>query len=224
MAGPDPNDLPESLDEERVQVLEQIIQLLWDDQVALATTLIEKRKTTSTLLVVVVGLGIFQLRFFRSPDEQLAVSGHALLWIRVLLTGAVLAFLAGAYFLYTQRPFFRRMALRLYDIGIRRLPALYQTLEVAFRRRVSWPDDQTALPNRWPTGRAIRVMLPAEESAGDWVALVATEARFIRAERLREAYRRLERQNERVSQRLRRSVAMLFCGFALVVMAFAVYI
>src|SRR2546423_365724 len=54
------------------------VKMLWDDQVALAHSLVEKRKTRSTMLAVVVGLGVYRLQFTHRSDETLSIDGDGL--------------------------------------------------------------------------------------------------------------------------------------------------
>lgn len=58
-------------------VLEHV-RMLWDDQVALAESLVEKRKALSSMLAIIVGLGVFRIQFTQKADEKLIIEGQAL--------------------------------------------------------------------------------------------------------------------------------------------------
>lgn len=198
--------------------------MLWKDQVAFAETLVEKRKTLSSMLAIVVGLGVFRIQFTQKADEVPAVSGIALALVQWVLLAALLAFMIGAYFLYTQRPNFRRLGHWSWDQVSRYFKYLWKLARAPTPVDANNVTKNTPGQSPWPAGRAIRLILPDEEVLSDWFIQLPAKAVQIRAERLREAYRSLVEQNKRVSDRLRTALFWLFLGCGLVFVALAVYI
>lgn len=82
-------------------------EYLLNDEIAYAESLRATRRTLSTLLLVVVGVGIFRFDLFRQADEVLAVPVWAAWTIRVVFVVAFLAFVSGVYFVYTERGLLR---------------------------------------------------------------------------------------------------------------------
>lgn len=78
-------------------------KFLLEDQINYATSLRDTRKTISTLLAVIVGIGVFRLEFTKNPGDITIIQAGSLLAIRILFTAAVILFGIGGYFLYAER-------------------------------------------------------------------------------------------------------------------------
>lgn len=203
-------------------VLEHV-RMLWDDQVALAESLVEKRKALSSMLAIIVGLGVFRIQFTQKADEKLIIEGQALSCVQWCLICALSAFLVGGYFLYTQRPAIRRCCLWACDGGWRWCKYLYRLarLDPNSPERV---EIDPPTPPKWPTGRAISLLLTEGELLDDWMYMEHLYVVQSRAERLREAYESLTRQNRRVANRLKNALICLFFGYSFVFVALGRYI
>lgn len=92
---------------ESVRLLHEQAEFLLRDEIAYAANLRDNRRTVSTLLALVVGIGVFKVDFFRPSTHTLVLDETWFLLIRVLFLGAVLLVLVGAYFIYTERPIVR---------------------------------------------------------------------------------------------------------------------
>ncbi|MCP3906188.1 MAG: hypothetical protein GY715_21395 [Planctomycetes bacterium] len=198
--------------------------MLWDDQVALADTLREKRKVISTLLVLLIGLGIFKLQFHRPPGHELVVSDRTLVVLTSLLIPATLCFLLGAYFLFTERPLIRRFSHWLRHFVRRNAVALFR------KARADTPQEYDAIhpedppPSPWPSGRAVSATLDDDEAVEDLFHFDYRELIEVRSLRLRAAYQDLRRKNKRVSDRLKSATAALLIGYVFVFGAICVYL
>lgn len=95
---------------ESARLLHDQAQFLLGDEAAYAASLRDYRKMASGLLAIVISIGIFRLELTRPPGEVLAVPVWTAVAIRCLLPAAVLLILAGSYFIYTERGFFREFA------------------------------------------------------------------------------------------------------------------
>lgn len=130
------------------------VKLLWDDEVLFSAQLVEKRKSLSTMLAVIVGLGIFRFGFTQRVDEKVALSPSAMVVAQVALTFALTAFSIGTYLLYTQRPTLRRARHHIYDLGSRSLAWLFRKA----RARTPEEADSHKMPPANPTkGKKKRV-------------------------------------------------------------------
>lgn len=202
----------------------QHVKMLWDDQVSLAETIRDKRRVTTTLLAVLLGLGIFRLDLTASPDQVLVVRGWTLWSIRTCVIGAMLSFVVGSYFLFTERPVLRVPLLWLMGFGSRCWRWLYlkaraPTIEEADAVRFPRPP-----ATQWPSSRAIHGLLADAEDLTDWLIEEPTIVKWKRAERLREAYKLLRTANRRVRSRITLSMFWVFLGYVLVFCAMAAYI
>ncbi|MFM9957685.1 MAG: hypothetical protein ACKVZJ_06395 [Phycisphaerales bacterium] len=97
-APPSDDDLLKS-----AQSLHDQALFLLEDEISYANALRESRKTATTLIALMVGVGIFKLDLYRDPGQELAVPPVAWWWIRACFCSALLGVLLGAYFIYTER-------------------------------------------------------------------------------------------------------------------------
>lgn len=81
---------------ESVRVLFDLHKFLLEDQVHLAETLRNARRTASALLLILVGFGLFKVETFSSVEEKTVL-------IRSLISAAIGCFLVGAFYLFTER-------------------------------------------------------------------------------------------------------------------------
>lgn len=86
-------------------LLHDQIEYLLDDQVSYADSLRDSRRTAGGLLLLVIGIGIFRFDLFRPESHVLVVPVWSAWVIRAFVALALLAFLAGAYFIYSERAF-----------------------------------------------------------------------------------------------------------------------
>ena len=84
-------------------VLEQA-QFLLEDEIGYATALRTQRRTLSGLLAIVIGLGVFRIDLYGSPDDVPLLPSWSILFIRILLVVAVFFILWGTWSLYSERP------------------------------------------------------------------------------------------------------------------------
>ena len=200
------------------------VKCLWDDQVDLAQTLMEKRKTISTTLAIVVGLGFFRVQFSQNANDVPSLQAEALLTVQILLTCAIVAIMCGAYLLFTQRPNVRRFLHWAWDLTRR--------FVLTMLRKARAPNqedrDKVGMPapkeTPWPAGRALGASLPDEEELSDWFSQDSVSVMKTKTERLREAYKGLRTRNLRVSNRIRDAIIGLFLGYFLVFCALMVYL
>ncbi len=205
-------------------VYEQI-RMLWDDQVAYAESLREGRKTMSSLLLVMVGIGIFRMELFREPGSTVpTVSEGALLGIRVCFTVAIMSFLLAAYFMFTERAQHveRWLGYGLTNVWRRARYAVHWA-------RASTPADLSRLrdlerPTPPPfTGRAISSLELDSEEIDDLFIKHPTEVRRDQINRLRIAYEHLATANLRVRSRLGRGGFFLAIAYCAVFLGFLMY-
>ncbi len=204
-------------------VLEHI-QFLWDDQVKLAETLVEKRKTQSSVLAIVIGLGAFRIQFTQRPDEIPTLAETSLMAVQILLSAALLSFVAGSYFLLTQRQSFRRVLWLVINLVASWAIFLYRKarkLEQHERDAIQLEKLEAGLEQQ---GRASDAGLPEDEAVEDWLLQDEVTVLRMRTERLTEAYRVLKQANDRVSKRLRWALFWLFSGYFLVFCTLIVYV
>ena len=91
---------------ESSRLLFEQAKYLLDDEIGYAESLRETRKTTSTLLAIVLGLGFFKITFFGSEkDLVLLVPVWAYYLSATILTLAVAVLLYGAWLLFSERSF-----------------------------------------------------------------------------------------------------------------------
>ncbi len=205
-----------------VLVYEQV-KMQWDDQVEYAETLRDRRKTGSSLLAVLVGIGIVRFQLYVKKDETLVLAGAGLYLLRVLMTMSSSCFIFGAYFLFVERSICRRRTWQLADWILRRITYFYRLA------RVLDPAETAAItvkPTKVPPQRerASKILVPDDEELEKWEAVSEVEVIQERTWRLQQAYRSLEGQNRTVSGRIRNGVIILFAGFVLAFVAFLVYI
>ena len=82
------------------EILYQQERMLLEDQLSYAESLRAGRHTRTTLLLVLIGIGLFKIEVLREAGS--------VLW---LILAAIVCFIVGAYYLFTERPigeFFKR--------------------------------------------------------------------------------------------------------------------
>lgn len=200
------------------------VKLIWDDQVDYAATLREKRRNTSTLLAILIGLGVFRLEIHQKPAGALIMTGMQLSLFRWALLVAVICFAFGIYFLYTERPNARRLVHWILHTAIRWAHYLFRKAFAASTHERASVKREAPPESPWPTGRAIAAMLRDDEHLQDWFQLSEDSLIRTRTERLRAAYLRLVAQNKRVAVRLRASVVCLLLGYLAIFVVFVLYI
>lgn len=190
--------------------------MLWEDQVDYAQTLRVKRQTYSTALVVVAGLGLFKLEWFRHRDSvpTLGVAGQ---WVVVgLLVVALIAFFFGAYALFTERAILRPRLARMIGLG---------DAAKGWLPRFGWSvEGEDSLVKRDSLSeRAIAALtLSAEEQ--ELVTDASPEDGWrVRTQRLRLAYERLTLANRRVGQRINLGLLFIFVRYFVVALTIISY-
>lgn len=182
----------------------------------------------SGLLVILVGLGVFRLEFYKRVDESLIIGEGLMRCISYgVLIPSLFFFTLGSYFLYTERPIFRRMFEYLADFSVRRGKYFFRLARAGSEEEynaVRLEGVDGPRESRWPTGRALSATLDDEDDLDDWTEAGPVVVLIERSERLRNAYRDLRKQNERVSTRLKQSVFCLFTGYVLVFLALGIYL
>lgn len=214
--------MPEPRSDEHVY---EQIRMLWDDQVAYAQSLREGRRTMSSLLLVIVGIGIFRMELFRAPEATVPTVGEgALLGIRVCFTVAIVCFLLAAYFMYTER------AQIMERWSERALTELRRRVRYAmYWARASTPADLGRLrelkkPIPAPfTGRAISSLELTSEEVDDLFIKHPTDVRRDQINRLRIAYEHLAAANLRVRSRLGRGGFFVAIAYVAVFLGFLMY-
>ncbi|TVQ50292.1 MAG: hypothetical protein EA377_14445, partial [Phycisphaerales bacterium] len=199
-------------------------RMLWDDAVQYASALREYRKVVASLLLVLIGIGIFRIELFRPPGEELAIDAQSLFWIKVLFSVVIACFILSAYFMFTERREIRpRLGELLHIVGARlrgrpRVPR--NAARICFRLRRRLRGDPSEL-----SGRAISELELSSDEA-EIEALYQSDPTATlreRTEALTWAYDRLVESNRRVRKRLGLSTFLLFLAFTLVFGTFLVY-
>jgi ABC-type multidrug transport system fused ATPase/permease subunit len=202
-------------------------RMLWDDAVQYASALREYRKVVASLLLVLIGIGIFRIELFRSPGEELVIATRPLFWIKVLFTAVIACFTLSAYFMFTERREIRpRLGGLLHIIGTklrsrtRQYRAARKVVRICFHLR-RWLRGN---PSEF-SGRAISELELSSDEAEikEHYDADPTETLRDRTDALAWAYDRLVESNTRVRKRLGLSTFLLFLAFVLVFGAFLVY-
>lgn len=181
------------------------VRMLWDDAVGYAETLREKRKLYSTGIALILGIGVFRVSWYRSVRDVSAIADPTIeLCIKLLVTVALTMLGIAAWHMFTERPVFRRWA-------VRRIARMnFRAARIAARSRLlAWNRFDTRRHQRASTHMDIPsdVMDRLEEfSPGQLMR--------IRAERIRTAYARLVQANDRVNRRIMRGVVWMGLSFA----------
>jgi len=183
------------------QVLEQAEYLL-EDEIRYSGTLRASRNTVSTLLLIVVGIGLFQMDLFGGSSDTLRVELWALWTIRALMSGATALVLLGVYWLYTERPRQRK-----HDEEIASNPIL--------RPQPFQSGNATAALAVLHVNRDLRERMETRDEA---------YAVRIRTRILGIAYERLVAKNRRVRYRIEVGRRWLFSGVVVLFSAFLVYL
>jgi len=82
-------------------------EYLLDDERAYAESLKGARKTATTLVVLVLGVGVLRVNLGEPPTPDDVLPAWAIATVQWSFTVSALAVLLGAYLLYTDRPVFR---------------------------------------------------------------------------------------------------------------------
>ncbi|HRQ73585.1 MAG TPA: hypothetical protein PLU35_11205 [Phycisphaerales bacterium] len=217
----DPTGSPAAFD--TANQVYQHVRLLWEEEAAFAEDLVEKRKTFSTILTILVGLGLFRVQLYRRADEVMVLGPWAALIIKVLAVVALSFFALGVWWLYTQRPIVRGGCRRVWHESLRWGRYLWRLARSGDNEERERAKPDSLPPPPWPRGRAIEAVLPDNEELDDWFVLTPLQAAQARTAQLREAYRSLRVQNQRVYARLRAALASLMAGFLLVLAILFVY-
>ncbi|MCL4741490.1 MAG: hypothetical protein KJZ54_04730 [Phycisphaerales bacterium] len=211
---PDGGDADDALD--TAHQVYQHVRLLWEEEAAFAKDLVDKRKTFSTILTILVGLGLFRVQLYRRADEVMVLGPCAALAIKILSVIALVFFALGVWWLYTQRPVVRGGCRRAWHEVRRWGRYLWQLARSGDNEERGRTKPDSLPPDPWPRGRAIEAVLPEDEELADWFVLTPLQTAQSRTAQLREAYRSLRVQNQRVYARLRAALASLMAGFLLV--------
>jgi len=201
MSGDPADPMPEERYQSSLLLFEQAKYLL-DDEIGYAESLRSARKTIGGLLVIAIGVGLFQMDLFGAEGERLLVPPAALWSIRLLLTAAVVLLAWGAYLLYSERPLKAPKPRR--DSG-------------------SKPDRPGDLFEGGKSTAALAVLDIDQshlETLQDASPIMVLRVKTIL---LRRAYSRLARANRRVRYRLESGKHLIFAGFLLILIAFLVY-
>lgn len=212
--------------QERLASAERVyahIKLLWDDQVELAETLREKRKSMISLLAIVVGLGVFKAGAsdFARPA---VLDGWRWDASRILLSEALGFFLVGTYLLCSDRSRIRYRLYRFWLVAdaIKRHIRDRQIESDLIKRAAMRPDCPAPVP-RHPH-RAIRAILPTPGMQGRLQRADVLTVLYVQTAHLRNAYIDLERSNNRVHERLREGSMLVCAGYVAIAIALVVFL
>lgn len=181
-------------------------KLCWDAENEYAETLRSRRNSYAAALVVIAGLGAFQLVPFVSADDTFAVTVSWLRWLSAaLILVSLLLFVWGAHFLYTSGKAFGE--------------------ELELQREYS-----KQFPDRLPLKRASDLWNLMEDEAEAVEASVdlpdeaGLEAAWsIRVSKMRVALRYMTAGNRRISNRIKTAGVLLSIGFFCLVVAVMAY-
>jgi len=202
----------------------QHVKMMWDDQVSLAGTLFARRRMVSTMLAVLVGLGIFRFQLTVSAGDRWNVEEADARVIASLLTVATGLFAIGGYLVFTQRPIVRRVAVFSWGVVLRRRTHLWNLARSKTQAERDAMRIAPREPSPWASQRASDLLLADDESLDDWHELTLEQVRRNRTMRLREAYISLKKQNDRIKWRLGEALMAVVAGYALLFVAFSWYI
>lgn len=187
--------------------------MLWQDQVSLAETLHEKRRTYSLGFVLIGGLGLFKLDWHRRADLVPAIpDGSARVWAIALLIASLAMFLLSAYCIFTERAFLRPLLARVIRLGESAARGWLPTVgwSVGEEELPAVPADGEALG-----GRAINALTFTTEEMESIISATDEELWELRASRLALAHARLTLANRRVEQRISAGLAFMILGYGL---------
>ena len=229
------------------------LRFMLEDEFKFGDRLDNKRKAYTALLLLVVGLGAFNLQPFRDPRHELAVHPYGFLAIRCLLSVASGFFFIGLLILQTSlRPprgctspeiarlwrlcWTRGRRARLRIARLRRsgqmtwgVPLRLQGREAKPRRRrrrraLSRHLSRRPQPFSRATGTAaINKLYLSENDINAYSALDRREALVDEANQLREAFESANLSNRRMRDRINWGGGCLLFGILLVLLAFVVY-
>jgi hypothetical protein len=196
--------------------------LLWEDEVAFAETLRDKRRTYSTGLVILVGLGVFRLAWTKDPSHVPALDSWA---VRQVLKGivglALLCFLASAYFMYSERPTVSAAIAARWGWMGKVMGGIKKAL--GFRDEIARPEMGAALKGLGGRGPA-RLALTLRQERLEQIREAPTSAVWrYRQWKLALACQRLAMANSRVNHRIEFGVLAMLAGYVLLAAAFMVY-
>jgi hypothetical protein len=194
--------------------------LLWEDEVAYAETLRDKRKTYSTGLVILAGLGIFRLAWTRKPDEVPAIDSDATrLILKCVLTFALGCFLLSAYFLFSERPVVSKVACGACPpigrgIGRRKRALGFKDVIAVPELAQSFPKHHGAARRELELSRQALALIQSASTVEVW---------SYRQRQLRKAYDWLALANSRVNHRMGMGVLSMLAGYFVLAIVFVVY-
>lgn len=177
------------------------VKMLWDDQVTYSDTLNNKRRTLSTLILILIGLGAIKFDLDATHAQM-----TRWIWVpfRLSLAVAAVSFLGGVVSLYFE-------AQHLLDI--RNLKA--RVGQFAQKFDSSLP----TAPFERRRRRAIARLMSEHEGPEDWMQLTEEQSIFSRTGRLYQAYDELGIRNDNINRRLQIGVWFLGIGCFFVVVA-----
>lgn len=205
---------PEVTRIENAQRLYEVFRMLWDDPVAYADTLRDKRKLYSAGIAVLFGFGTFRLAWYRNLNEVPIVQNWLVFGLLQFLLILVMAVaLAAAYFLYAEG-------------SIIRLWAAHRFRSLRLHER--WPFRQFqstwgSMADHDDRGRAISAIDMGVAESERWIDAPQDEVWTDRAWKLRDAYEDLLTANNRVNARIKTSVALLVTSYAILFVSVCVY-
>ncbi len=214
----------ESRQLEAAKLTYEHVLFLWNDQVGYANTLQERKKFGAGLLILLIGVGAFRLQLTRSPDDISSLSPMGMASVVWCLRVALVLSVCGAYWIYVDRPLFRRLLTQISSDAKRHAGYLFSKA----RARSSTESDGIRLPirppNRWDRHRATLTMLPVNEEIDSWFRMAPADVWKIRTERLRQSYRAMCFQNKALSLRVRVGTLLLGLAVCSTFGAFSAYI
>mgnify|MGYP000876573951 CR=1 FL=1 len=201
-------------------------RMVWDDAVAYAESLRDRRRLFTTALTIVAGIGIFRLGWFRSDRDVPAIPDISLRYaIKVTATLSIGLVIPAIIYIYSERPTVRRIIRWVWIKGTPVRGIAYGVLDrrpttrrLCRRQRACWRCKLRRLKTREPHGRAIAAFLP---NAEERTRLAAAPLHLVirsETERLIVAYSILVASNRRVRYRLAQG-AICFLGSVIMLLA-----
>lgn len=188
---------------ESAKLLYNQAEFLLNDEIRFAAALRMQRSTTATLLVVVVGIGLFRISFYGTRDDILLIPTWAMFATATLFSLAAMFVLSGTWNLFSERPLIGSDPALALDKG-----------EIAHVHSALASGKSDAALSVLHLSRRHRKIL---ERASPLI-VVRAQAMILRV-----AYERLAAANRRVRYRIERGRSHLLVGLALVFVAFVLY-
>lgn len=198
---------------ESAQLVYSELKLVWDDQVELAATLGERRKTMISILAFVVGLGLF-----KAGISDFSVPKHLTGWqwveIQILLTNMIVFFLVGTYVLCSDesrvRSSLRRLG-RLLKILATRVSVRFGNVGGKDPRSFLEPCTYGATNKGYR--RAIEAILPSVKNQKLMHNASPLMVVYFQTAQLRSAYQKLKKSNNRVRKRIQEGSTLICWGY-----------